>query len=398
MTFHPVPLKVEFSNERVERMKYKVQDFELPEAEVVPGADWDYGVTIEWAKKLQDYWTNSFNWKRAEDKINKWPHFTVDIEGISVHFIHQLSSHENAIPIMLIHGWPGSFYEFHKVIEPLTNPPAGEQAFHVVVPSLPGFGFSSNPPRKSWTVKDTARIFDILMSQVLKYEEYGVQGGDWGSVVSTHMSFYNGLKAVHLNMCTATSPYTPLLLAAHFILPSSWSQSLFKWLYTPTEYHDIAHTIRSFKVGSGYYHEQATQPMTIGYALNDSPMGIAIWIGEKYHAITDKEGDLTEEDLCTTLSLYYLTKTFASSVVIYYENFNMMTEKPTQITKPLGVTQFPKDVFVVPRRWVKRTHPGLTYHNRHDRGGHFAGLENPEALVKDVREFFTTQKENFVSN
>lgn len=274
------------------------------------------------------------------------------------------------------------------MVEPLTNPPAGQPSFHVVIPSLPGFGFSGPPPKKMWDMQDNARILDHLMTGVLGYSSYMAQGGDWGSIMATVLGStkFPACKLINLNMCGVSPPKTAFLTLPLFALPTSWRQWMMSFIYTEEEQRDFSRTVDVVKNILGYFVPQATRPLSIGYALYDSPMGLLVWIGERYKDLVDPEIlPCVREDILTTISIYFFTHTFHSAALPYYENAGLV-KKNLVITKPLGLSRFPFDVNIPPISWVKALHPNVVFVQRHERGGHFPGLEVPELLVGDLRE------------
>lgn len=393
----PRPFRINIPENEVNRMKHLIELSRLPEHDLLPGASWDYGVDLAWLRGMKDEWLAGFDWRSVEEELNQWPQFQVDIEGVTIHYIHAKSSDPTAIPLILSHGWPGSVYEFHKVIGPLVNPPEGEQAFHLVVPSLPGYGFSSAPPWKGWTLNDTARCFDHLMSGVLEYPSYAAQGGDWGSFVTTHLGTptYPSCKAIHLNMRAVQPPVSALLSGAlAYLLPARIQSSFVSWLYSPTDL-DVLQRLKYYALHqNGYFAEHATRPFTIGLAIQDSPIGLLAWIGEKFREWSDPDVFPTSalrRDIIATVSLYFLTATFATSTLPYKENVSVAWKPPVRITKPFGFSHFRHDILVMPRTWVERG-GNLVWRNQHERGGHFVALDYPEGLVHDVRAFFVSQK------
>lgn len=293
----------------------------------------------------------------------------------------------------------GSFWEFYRIIEPLTNPPSGKPAFHVVIPSLPGFGFSSPPPKKEWTMHDNARIFDHLMTGVLGYSAYMAQGGDWGSFVTRFLgtNAFPACKMVNFNMMNGRPPVSALLTLPFFLLPTAWRQWLYSKLFTEEELQDFARSVHFAKTGLGYFLQNNTRPLTIGYVLYDNPLGILAWIGEKYKEHVDPTifPDRVH-DMLTTVSLYYLSGTAHTSGLPYKENAHLFGEK-TLVTKPYGLSRFPFDIFIDPLPWIKAGNPGeLIYAKRHDRGGHFAALEVPELLAGDLREMVSEHWKHLV--
>lgn len=308
-----IPFQVAISDSEINRLKRKIEDTRLPEKDIVEGAGWDYGADLTWVKSMKEAWL-AYDWRIAEEEINSWPNFKSTIEDVELHFIHARSERSDAVPIVLLHGWPGTFYEFHRIIDDLRHPEDPEKpAFHVIVPSIPGFGFSSTPHQRGWTVKDSARVINTLMTDILGYKDgYLAQGGDWGSLIATSISQYPSCKLVHLNMCVVQPP-NPIILFLLWLLPSWLGQRRLTSFFL-SEY-DLRQLQRSkeFALKAGYFFTQATQPFQIGLALNDSPIGLLIWIGSKYHEHIDPQNPLSPQELLTTLSIYFFTQTFASS-------------------------------------------------------------------------------------
>lgn len=381
-------------------MRQLIELSRLPEKDLLPGASWDYGVDLTWLKGMKKDWLESFDWRDVEEELNQWPHFHVDIEGVAIHYIYEKSEDPNAIPLILTHGWPGSFYEFHKIIAPLAHPPPGQQAFHVVVPSLPGYGFSSAPLRQGWTLIDSARCFDHLMSGVLGYPRYAAQGGDWGAILTSYLgtSTYPSCQAIHLTMRTAQTPIPTMLGGAlSYVLPTSLRDRFASWMWSTEELSNFKKIKEYMLQGSGYFAEQATRPFTIGLAIQDSPIGLLAWIGEKYHEWSDPEVFPTPEfrhDILATISLYFFTRTLPTSALTYKEDILHIIKPLPPVTKPFGLSQFQHDAVVLPPRWIKKQNQ-VHYYNSHKQGGHFAALDNPDGLVHDLREFFESQKQVF---
>lgn len=415
----PKPFKINIPEEEIARMRQLIASTRLPSKPFLPDVEWDYGIDLEWMKKMKEMWLEEFEWKEVEERMNRLRMFKVVVEGVELHFVNERSEREDAVPILLVHGWPGeyvtihtsyllllpdfyvmelilmcfrclgSFWEFHGIIEHLTNPPPDQPAFHVVIPSLPGFGFSSPPPKKLWTMSDNARILDHLMTGILGYPSYMAQGGDWGSIICTILGSTNfpACKLINLNMCSTPPPIKALLTLPLFLLPTSWRQYIYSWIYSEEELRDFSRTVGFMKNGMGYFVQQLTRPMSIGYALYDSPIGILAWIGEKYKEHIDPEllPHLTQ-DILTTLSLYYLTHTIHTAALPYREN-QALYGRNMVITKPFGLSTFPYDIFVSPVSWVRAVHgEKLVFMKRHEKGGHFAALEVPELLAGDLRE------------
>jgi epoxide hydrolase len=357
-------------------LRQRLAQARWPERE--PVADWSQGVPLERLRALADYWRTGYDWRRCEATLNGFDQYRTEIDGVDIHFIHVRSPQANALPILITHGWPGSVIEFFEVIPRLTDPSAhggeAQDAFHVVAPSLPGFGFSGKPAEPGWNGERIARAWAELMAR-LGYGRYVAQGGDWGSVVTTEMARRQsaGLAAIHLNM--------------PFVIPDPIpTEGL-----TAEEQRALDRYQRFLSDGFGYFHLQATRPQTIGYALTDSPVGQAAWIYEKFHAWTDHDGDpedaLTRDDMLDVITLYWLTGTAASSARMYLENANVVGAPPV-IEMPVGCSIFPREIVPAPRSWAERVYPNLIYWNELDRGGHFAAFEEPALFAQELRDCF----------
>jgi pimeloyl-ACP methyl ester carboxylesterase len=367
------PFQVDVSSEEVARLDRKLKTTRVPSRPIVSDARKDYGFTHEWATELYTYWTDRFSWSEAADRINTWPHFTTQVEEQSIHFVHAQSAKADALPLLLIHGWPGSFYEFSEVIDPFRNDD-GNQTFHCVVPSLPGFCWSSGPPR-GWAVKDTARVFNTLMHR-LGYTRYVVQAGDWGHFVARE------LGAQHADSC----------LAVHFN-------------YTPGVLpKDVELTEQEAKVQArrqdwmdnhlGYAVMMRSRPMTIGWMLQDNPIAIMAWVGEKYNELADPElqdSDRWRDHILTTVCLYYFSNCSMTASLVYYENTkhedfpDYILRPENRVVAPMGYSSFYFDSAPSSERAVERT-GNLVFYRERDRGGHFACLESPDEVVDDVRQ------------
>jgi pimeloyl-ACP methyl ester carboxylesterase len=347
-----------------------------PERE--PVDDWSQGVPLARLRALVDYWRTDYDWRRCEALLNGFDQYRTEIDGLGIHFLHVRSPHPDALPVIITHGWPGAVIEFLKTIGPLTDPTAhggeGGDAFHVVAPSLPGFGFSDKPAERGWNAERIARAWAELMRR-LAYDRYVAQGGDWGSVVTTEMARRPpaGLAAIHLNM--------------PFVVPDPVpTEGL-----SADEQRAVDAYQRFLSDGFGYFQLQATRPQTIGYALTDSAVGQAAWIYEKFHAWTDNDGvpeaALTRDEMLDVITLYWLTETAASSARMYLENAAVVGAPPV-IELPVGCSIFPREIVPAPRRWAERVYPDLIYWNELDRGGHFAAFEQPELFAQELRACF----------
>jgi len=366
---------VKIKSDAIEDLRRRLAMTRWPERETVN--DWSQGVPLTRAQGLIDYWRDSYDMRRLERRLNAFPQFRTSIDGLGIHFLHVRSKHTNALPVILTHGWPGSVIEFLDVIGPLTDPEAhggrAEDAFHVVVPSLPGFGFSDKPTQAGWNVPRIATAWSVLMKR-LGYDRYVAQGGDWGSAVATWMGkqHVEGLVAIHL-----TEPIvygTPIEGEA-----------------TAEEKATIAQVKAFGSTMAGFEEIQRTRPQTLGYGLVDSPAGQATWIYEKFADWTQSnrnpESVLTSDRMLDNIMLYWLTATAASSARIYWESADLHLGRQV-VDIPVGVSEFPGELYVPPRTWSERTYPKLFYWNRVSKGGHFAAFEQPELFTAELRACF----------
>lgn len=347
-----------------------------PEAETV--GDWTQGAPLAKVRALVEHWRRGYDWRRCEAMLNGLGQFKTRIDGLNIHFLHVRSKHPNAMPLIITHGWPGSVIEFMKIIGPLTDPTAhggkAEDAFHVVAPSLPGFGFSDKPTAAGWGVPKIAVAWVTLM-QRLGYERWVAQGGDWGSIVTSAIGMIRppACAAIHLNM--------PLI----FPEPDQLADM------TELEKSAVAALTYYNEKDSGYSKQQATRPQTLGYGLVDSPVGQAAWIYEKMWAWTDNKGapedSLTVDDMLDNIMLYWLPATGASSGRIYWESFGNAGAS-FKIDMPVGVSVYPKEIFRASRRWGERHLSNIIHWKDMERGGHFAAWEVPDLHVREIRECF----------
>jgi len=341
--------------------------------------DWSQGVPLPRAQEFIEYWRTRYDWRRVENSLNGLPQFRTQIDGLGIYFIHVRSKRENALPIILTHGWPGSIIEFLQVIGPLVDPTAhggkADEAFHVVVPSLPGFAFSDKPTEAGWRLPRIANAWAVLMAR-LGYSHYVAQGGDLGAGVSSWMAKQrpSGLAAIHLNLPILFPPPPP---------PPGG--------YTAAEQPALAQLGKYASDGSGYASIQATRPQTLGYGLADSPVGQAMWIYEKFQAWSDNKGDPAEaisvDHMLDDIGLYWLTDTAASSARVYFESFAKDFAR-MPIDLPVAVSIFKGDFFTPPKVWGDQTYSNLFYWNEVPKGGHFAALEQPELFVAELRKSF----------
>ncbi|MEU9255504.1 epoxide hydrolase family protein [Streptomyces sp. NPDC048270] len=351
----------------------------------LPGVGWAYGYPLGELRELVEYWRVEYDWRAAEARLNRWPQFTTVIDGARVHFAHLRSPEPGARPLLMTHGWPGSFVEFQRVAGPLTDPRAhgGDpaDAFHLVLPSIPGFGLSGPTTEPGWEFKRVARAFGVLMER-LGYEAYGVQGGDWGAAISRELGRIRprNVVGVHLNLLPgggATEAPGAAELAA--LSPAERERALASW----ERYRVWA------RERQGYADIQATRPQTLAYGLNDSPVGLLAWIGEKFAEWSDPRCPVDRDQMLTNVALYWLTGTAGSAARIYYEraHADYFGQPPEVSRTPTALADFPRDNFIPLRHIAART-DNIVRWTSYDRGGHFPAMEVPELLVGDVRAFF----------
>lgn len=369
------PFRIAVAQTDLDELNRRLDATRWPDAETVPDAS--QGAQLAKVKALVHHWRHNYDWRRVEARINGYPQFVTRIDGVDIHFLHIKSKHKNALPLIMTHGWPGSVVELLDVIGPLTDPTAyggkSEDAFDLVLPSLPGYGFSGKPTEPGWGRARVARAWDTLMKR-LGYTRYVAQGGDWGAVVTQEMGHQApaGLLAIHINM-PAVVPRTP---------PAKFSAD---------EQTAMDSLNAFFGKGAGYAQIQASRPQTIGYALADSPVGQAAWIYEKLAAWSDSNGQpekvLGYDRMLDDIMMYWLTNTGTSSARFYWENSDLAFFV-VGIDIPVGVTVFPKEIYQAPRSWSEQAYPKLMYWNKVDRGGHFAAFEQPELFAHEVRSAF----------
>ena len=384
------PFHVEIPEEKLDDMLRRIAATRWPSKELVP--DRSQGVQLETMQELARYWETDYDWHRAESKLNALPQFTTEIDGVDIHFIHVKSRHENALPLIMTHGWPGSVIELLETVGPLTDPTAhggdAEDAFDLVLPSLPGYGFSAEPTEVGWDPGRTARAWAELMRR-LGYPRYVAQGGDVGAIVTDAMGRQapEGLLGIHMNLLVTT-------LGAPTPPPGDTEEE-----------RAALDAINTFTTsGFGYFLEQSTRPQTIGYALLDSPVALAAWLldhdTDSYYKISSAfvegkpSGGLTVDHILDNITLYWLTGTGASAARAYWELGRAQAlaagQAPPEISLPVGFTTFSDEIFRAPRSWVGQSYPNLAYFNEVDRGGHFAAWEEPELFSTEVRAAFRT--------
>lgn len=372
------PFKIDIPDATLNSVRERVAAYPWHEMPIDGG--WNYGSNLDYMKELAQYWVNEYDWRKHESAINTFPQFRAQVDGIDIHFIHEVGSGPSPTPLIISHGWPGTVVEFMKVIEPLAHPERFggkvEDAFTVIAPSLPGFGFSGAPPRP-YGPRKIAGILNTLMTEVLGYDSYIAQGGDWGGTIAAWLGFDHSkyCHAIHINILTlrhADGPQTPE--------EKRWAQQF-----------DIDQEMEN-----GYRTQQATKPQTLSYGMMDSPVGIAAWIIEKFHSWSDTDGENIEsahskDDLLTNIMIYIVTRTFNTASWIYYgrreEGGRILSSNGDSITVPTGCALFPKEMSAwPPQSYVKRM-CNVQHWTEMPRGGHFGALEEPELLVEDIRTF-----------
>ena len=371
------PFSIDIPEETLQDVRTRVAAY--PWHEMPDDGGWNYGTNLDYMKELAAYWANEFDWRKQETAINRFPHFKANVDGIDLHFIHEIGSGPSPTPLIISHGWPGSIVEFKHVIEPLAHPERFggniEDAFTVVAPSLPGFGFPGRPHRP-WGPRKMAETFNSLMTDVLGYDSYIAQGGDWGGAISSWLGFeHKACQAIHINILTMRHPDGP-----QGAEEQAWAERF--------EREQI--------MENGYRTQQATRPQTLSYAMMDSPVGVAAWIIEKFNSWSDTDGDDIEsahskDDLLTNIMIYVVTRTFNSASWIYYgrreEGGRILSPEGKRVEVPTGCALFPKELLA----WPPRSYAERIYNIQHwtemPRGGHFGAMEEPQLLIDDIQEF-----------
>ena len=381
------PFHVNVPKKELSDLKRRVSEARLPDKETV--ADQSQGVQLATIQKLTQYWATDYDWRKAEAKLNALPQFITRIDGVDIHFIHVRSKEPNALPIIITHGWPGSIFEELKLIGPLTDPVAyggkAEDAFDVVIPSIPGYGFSGKPSTTGWNTDRIAHAWDTLMKR-LGYTHYIAQGGDWGAKVSEALAQQapQGLLGVHMNLLLTLPPEVNRAVALGEPAPESF-----------TEEEKMAYNQRKALNPIGYLVEQVRRPQTIGYSLAESPVGLAAWLLDhdphSYELLAQAvqgqpDGDLTRDEFLDNITLYWLTNTGTSAARLYWENARVVYKGDVSV--PVAFSVFPGELWHAPRSWVKRAFPNLIYYHEVDKGGHFAAWEQPQLFAEEVREAF----------
>lgn len=370
------PYTINIADDQLDDLKQRLALTRWPDEETPD--DWSQGTPLAYMKEVVDYWQDSYDWRRVEAVLNGYPQFVTELDGVDIHFLHIRSPEAAAQPLIMTHGWPGSLVEFLKVIEPLSNPAAhggdAADAFHLVIPNLPGYGFSGKPTGPGWGVEKIGREWANLMAR-LGYERYFAQGGDWGSMVTTMIGIQDPehCAAIHTNM-PVVGP------------DSSTMDDL-----TELEKSALAGMQYYQDWDSGYSKQQSTRPQTVGYGLVDSPAGQAAWIIEKFWAWTDSDGHpenvLTRDELLDNVMFYWLNAAGASSARLYWESFGKAGDFG-DVTVPTGISIFPKEIFRASRRWAERRFKNIIHWNELEKGGHFAAFEQPATFVDEVRTCF----------
>ena len=375
------PFKIDIPDSVLEDLQSRLERTRWPDE--MPGTEWDYGSNLDYVKELVEYWRTKFDWRAQEKLINSFAHFKTEVDGLDIHFIHEKGKGPNPVPLVVTHGWPGTFFEMHKII-PLLSDPAGHggdaaDSFDVVVPSMPGYGFSGHPTERGMDVLAVGDLWAKLMSENLGYQRFGAQGGDWGASVTAKLGLSHADKVIGIHTTSVTRP------------PPSFGPGS-KPLSEAEEI--LLQQRRDWQAAEGgYAHIQGTKPQTLSYGLNDSPAGLAAWIVEKYRTWSDCGGDVekrfTKDELLTTITIYWVTQTIGSSTKIYYETlrkpWNMA--KGERIEVPCAIAAFPAEISVPSRELAERSY-NVQQWTVMPAGGHFAALEEPDRLVEDIRSFF----------
>ena len=377
------PFEIAVPDAAIADLQRRLRNTRLPDQ--IDNSSWEYGTDIAYLTELIEYWQDDFDWREQETQLNQFDQFKTEIDGLAMHFIHQRSENPDAIPLMIVHGWPGSISEFTKIIEPLTDPLAhggdSADAFHVIAPSLPGFGFSGIPNQPGYSPEKIAHVLAALMEKI-GYPRYAIAGGDWGAIINRHLANYypQRLIGLHSNMMLAGAPSDPQQRDA------------------VTDAEEAARTARGAYMQNerAYQQIQGSKPQTLGYGLNDSPAGLAAWITEKFHGWTDMpqgadgylDNHFSKDEILTNIAIYWFTGTITASTRIYYENSKTAVENPIGfIDVPTGAAIFPAEIFITPRAWAEAAYD-LRHWSVMDEGGHFAALEKPQLYLNDLRDFF----------
>jgi pimeloyl-ACP methyl ester carboxylesterase len=375
------PFKIEIPEQTLQDLQARLERTRWPDE--IHGSEWDYGTNMAYLKELVEYWRTSFDWRAQERLINSFSHFKTQVDGLEIHFIHEKGKGPNPVPLVVTHGWPGTFFEMHKIIPLLTDPAShgGDpaDAFDVVAPSMPGYGFSGHPSERGMDVLGVGDVMAKLMTEGLGYQRFGAQGGDWGASVTAKLglSYPDNVIGIYSTSVVRPTPYL-----------GPGSREL-----TEAERGLLSQREDWLAAEGGYSHIQGTKPQTLAYGLNDSPAGLAAWIVEKYRTWSDCGGDVekkfTKDELLTTITIYWVTESISSSTRLYYETLRKPWELgPDEgIRVPCAIAIFPKELSQPPREWAERSY-NVQQWTVMPSGGHFAALEEPARLVDDIRNFF----------
>ena len=372
-----VPFRVRIDDAAIEDLRSRLAHTRFPDRE--PVQDWSQGTPLSYVQELCGYWQRDYDMRRLEKRLNAYPQFRTEIDGVAIHFLHVRSPHENALPLVMTHGWPGSVVEFLGSIQALTQPEDPKDAFHLVLPTIPGYGFSDKPKETGWGVPRVAAAWAKLMAR-LGYSRYGAQGGDWGAAITVSLGQQDAahLVGIHFNLGFA-DPAAVMKLGE----------------LTAEEQGGLASLQNYVDNESGYSNQQATRPQTLGYGLADSPAGQAAWIIEKFKVWADCDGHpenvFSRDDLLDNVMTYWLTNSGASSARLYWESFKKALTDFSPVAVTSGYSVF-KDIFTLSERWAKTRFSDLRYYNRVAKGGHFAAFEQPESFVREVRAAFRAMR------
>lgn len=382
-TIHPYHISI--PEKALADMRQRVKATRWPDKETV--TDQSQGVKLEQIKKLVTYWGTDYDWRKAEAKLNALPQFVTTIDGLDIQFVHIRSKHPNAMPLIITHGWPGSIFELVKIIGPLTDPTSyggsAEDAFDLVLPSMPGYGFSGKPTSTGWDADHIATAWDVLMKR-LGYKKYVSQGGDWGSVVADKMAHQKpeGLLGIHVNMPATVPANVATALKNGDPAPAGLSEK------EKAAFNSLNNL---YTKGGGYAGMMVTRPQTLGYSLSDSPVGLASFFLDKFNEWTYSKGNaekaLTKDEMLDDISLYWLTNTAASSAQLYWEN-NANNFNAVDISIPAAITVFPGEIYQVPKSWAEQSYHKLIYFHEVEKGGHFAAWEEPQLFTEELRAAF----------
>ncbi|MGI9345883.1 MAG: epoxide hydrolase family protein [Gammaproteobacteria bacterium] len=375
----PHPFRIDIPQNQLDDLHQRLDSTRWPRQTQTAQDQWQAGVPVDYLRTIIKYWRHEFDWRAQEAQLNELPQYRCRVGDVDVHFVHQPSTHPAAIPLVMTHGWPGSFVEFQKLVGPLTQPERyggdAADAFHLICPSIPGYTFSSAPESSGWNTQKIART-QLELIKILGYNSYGVQGGDWGSMISSSMARQDpdNCLGLHLNMVVAMPPETANPMEGVTELEQKGLQAMQHW---QTE-------------GGGYFRIQATRPETLGFGLTDSPVGLAAWILEKFRDWSDCDGDISNtldlDQVLTNISLYWFTGSITSAARLYYEEEHSERDF-SFISVPTGAALYPAEIFSPPKIWAEKMY-NIQHWNRYQRGGHFAAMEVPDLLLEDVRTFF----------